>query len=61
VGTHKAVPGAVACLQSAGNLLDWHPHVHLLISWGLFQRDGSFLPVAGTPDPETLARLFRHK
>jgi hypothetical protein len=35
--------------------------VHLLISWGLFQRDGSFLPVAGTPDPETLARLFRHK
>jgi hypothetical protein len=36
-------------------------HVHLLIAWGLFQRDGSFLPVEGTPDPETVARLFRHK
>ena len=60
-GTPRAVPGAVACLQSAGNLLDWHPHVHLLISWGLFRPDGSFLPVNGTPDPETVARLFRHK
>jgi hypothetical protein len=60
-GTHTAVPGAVACLQSAGNLLDWHPHVHLLISWGLFRRDGSFIPVEETPDPEAVARLFRHK
>ncbi len=33
-GTRTAVPGGVACLQSAGNLLDWHPHVHLLVSWG---------------------------
>jgi len=60
-GTHTAVPGAVACLQSAGNLLDWHPHVHLLISGGLFRRDGAFIPVKETPDPETVARLFRHK
>jgi hypothetical protein len=60
-GTRTTVPGPVACLQSAGNLLDWHPHVHLLLSWGLFGRDGSFIPVEGTPDPETVARLFRHK
>ncbi len=51
----------MACLQSAGNLLDWHPHVHLLVSWGLFRRDGSFLPLEATPDPETVARLFRHR
>ncbi len=31
------------------------------MSWGLFRRDGSFLPVEGTPESETLARLFRHK
>ncbi len=55
------VPRAVACLQSAGSLLDWHPHVHLLITWGVFRRDGGFVPVAVTPDPETVARLFRHK
>jgi hypothetical protein len=34
---------------------------YLLVSWGLFRRDGSFLPVEGTPESETLARLFRHK
>ncbi len=60
-GTRTAVPGAVACMQSAGSLLDWHPYVHLLLSWGLFRRDGSFIPVEGTPDSETVARRFRHK
>jgi hypothetical protein len=60
-GTRAAVPGAVTCLQSAGNLLDWHPHVHLLVSWGLFHRDGSFFPMEVAPDPETVARLFRHR
>jgi hypothetical protein len=59
--TRTAVPGAVACVQSAGNLLDWHPHVHLLVSWGLFRRDGSFIPVEDTPEPETVAQLFRHR
>ena len=60
-GNRHAVPGAVACLQSAGDLLDWHPHVHLLIAWGLFRPDGSFVSLDATPDPETVARLFRHK
>ena len=58
--TWTAVPGAAACVQSYGNLLDWHPHIHLLISWGLYTRDGAFLPVEITPDPEILAKLFRH-
>ena len=34
---------------------------HLLISWGLFTRDGTFLPVEVTPDPDILEKLFRHK
>jgi hypothetical protein len=35
--------------------------VHLLVSWGLFRRDGSFRPVEGIPDPETVAQVFRHR
>ena len=27
----------------------------------MFGRDGSFIPVEGAPEPETVARLFRHK
>ena len=26
-----AVPGAVGFIQTAGELLNWHPHVHLLV------------------------------
>lgn len=59
--TRSAVPGAVACIQSYGSLLDWHPHIHLLSSWGLFTQDGTFLPVDATPGTEDLEKLFRHK
>ena len=50
-GTRTAVPGAVACLQSAGTLLDWYPHVHLLVSWGLLT--GWRLPPGMTRPPIT--------
>jgi hypothetical protein len=32
-----------------------------MVPWGLFERDGSFIPVEGTPDPGTLAHLFRDR
>jgi hypothetical protein len=34
------VPGAVGFIQTAGELLNFHPHVHLLVSDGVFDRDG---------------------
>ena len=37
-----AVPGAVGFIQTAGELLNFHPHVHLLITDGVFDRDGAF-------------------
>jgi len=44
-------------------ILEPVPHRHVIISlpplitWGLFRRDGPFIPIARTPDPETLARI----
>jgi hypothetical protein len=38
----SAVPGAVGFIQTAGELLNFHPHVHLLITDGVFARDGTF-------------------
>ncbi len=35
--------------------------MHLLVSWGLFRRDGPFLPVEGIPEPETVGWLFRYR
>jgi len=60
-GDSEAVPGGVGCVQTYGNLLDFHPHSHLLISWGVFTRAGDFRPVEAVPDAEVLERLFRHK
>jgi hypothetical protein len=60
-GEKDAVPGGVACIQTYGNLLDWHPHAHLLVSWGVFRPDGTFVAVTDVPPKETLEKLFRHK
>ena len=61
VGDGSAVPGAMACVQSYGEFLDWHPHVHCLVSWGCFRKDGSFAAVDQVPAPVDLEKLFRHK
>ncbi len=38
-------PGAVGFLQSAGELLNFHPHVHVLLTDGGWAPDGSFQPL----------------
>jgi len=43
-GTCGAVPGMVASIQSFGSQLQWNPHVHSLVSDGLFFRGGDFVP-----------------
>jgi hypothetical protein len=37
-------PGLVVSLATAGDLLQWHPHLHLLTTDGGFAPDGSFFP-----------------
>jgi len=37
-------PGLVVSLATAGDLLQWHSHLHLLTTDGGFAPDGSFLP-----------------
>jgi transposase-like protein len=60
-GEKDAVAGGDACIQTYGNLLDWHPHAHLLVSWGVFRPDGSFVPVTDVPPKQRIEKLFRHK
>jgi hypothetical protein len=37
----------VASIQTFGSALHFHPHVHALVSDGLLERGGAFLPLAG--------------
>jgi Transposase zinc-binding domain/Putative transposase len=53
-------PGIVVSVATAGDLLQWHPHLHLLVSDGGFARDASFQPLAEW-DAVLLMRLFRER
>jgi hypothetical protein len=53
-------PGMVAVVQTAGDLANWHPHVHALVSRGGWSQSGEWVPVAFV-DECSAELLFRHK
>ena len=52
--------GMVAAVQTAGDLLNLHPHVHAIVPRGGWDRDGAWVPVPFV-DAGAAERLFRHK
>jgi hypothetical protein len=44
-GRPDAVPGMVDALQTFGQIIHAHPHIHALVSEGVFLPDGTFLPL----------------
>jgi hypothetical protein len=44
-GNDDAVPGMVGATQTFGDLAHFHPHVHAIVSDGVFTKDGDFIPV----------------
>ncbi len=43
LGREDVVPGMVAAIQTHGELLHWHPHLHMLLTYGAFTPEGDFL------------------
>jgi hypothetical protein len=43
LGRDDALPGMVAAIQTHGELLHWHPHIHALVTCGGFTPQGDFL------------------
>jgi ribosomal protein S27E len=43
LGRHDVAPGMIATIQTHGELLHWHPHIHTLVTCGGFTPDGDFL------------------
>jgi hypothetical protein len=37
--------GMVGAVQTFGDLVHWHPHIHAIVAEGVFARDGGFVPV----------------
>ncbi len=40
-----ALPAGILSIQTAGDFLNWNPHIHALIACAVFHPDGSFQPV----------------
>ena len=45
------IPGAIGFVQTAGELLNFHPHIHVLVTDGGFRPDGTFRPLAWFDSP----------
>jgi Putative transposase len=56
----KARPGMVVSIATAGDLVQWHPHLHLLTTDGGKTADGSWKPLPEW-DGLLLMRLFRER
>jgi hypothetical protein len=55
-----ARPGMVAVIQTFGSSLKWNPHIHAIVTRGVFLDDGSWHPVPYV-DEYRAELLFRHK
>jgi len=53
-----ALPASIVAMQTAGDFLNWHPHLHVLASAGAFLPDGRFIPVP-VFDVSVLRELFQ--
>ena len=54
------LPGMIAVVQTFGDDLGWHPHVHALVTRGGWNRGTEWAPVPFV-DGEAAALVFRHK
>ena len=45
LGRQHALPGMVVAIQTHGELLHWHPHIHALVTCGAFTAAGEWLAV----------------
>jgi hypothetical protein len=56
----RAVPGMVVSIQTYGDLANWQPHLHALVSAGVFRREGEFVPLP-LPPAGVAEELFRRR
>jgi hypothetical protein len=53
-------PGIVVSVATSGDLLQWHPHGHILVTDGAFSDDGAFHSLE-TWDADAVMKLFRER
>ena len=59
-GAREGEPGYVGAIQTFGDLMGWHSHIHAIVSEGLFRWDGFFIRISKV-DMERCAEMWREK
>ena len=60
VNEKGCLPAMVGAIQTFGDLVHWHPHIHAIVAEGVFNKDGQFEPVDDIRI-ERAMELFRDK
>jgi len=60
LGVTDTGSGIVVSITTSGDLIQWHPHGHLLLTDGAFSDDGAFHPLAAW-DAHAVMKLFRER
>jgi hypothetical protein len=60
VGLDDALPAMIAGIQTFGDLINWHPHIHAVVADGVFMPSGKFIPIPQIP-PEKFKRVWENK
>ena len=53
-------PGIILSIQTAGDLMTWHPHIHCLVSDGSFDKQENFHPIPAMDSKKAMI-IFREK
>jgi len=57
---HAATPGAILAIQTFGQLIHYHPHIHALVTDGAFTPDGRFIPLPTNLGHEPFLRIWEN-
>ncbi len=60
LGREDASPGMIVAIQTHGELLHWHPHIHALVTCGAFTPEGDFVALPEL-DKERLRAAWREE
>jgi hypothetical protein len=56
----ETVPGAAIAAHTFGNVQQFNPHLHLIVTGGCFSDGGTFIK-GPDPEPKDLQELFRYE
>jgi hypothetical protein len=56
----EAVPAMISGIQTFGDLINWHPHIHAIVPCGVFLKNGNLVAIDGIPTERFLA-LWKEK